>query len=107
MTHRSHLVGITAPARRVIVLVLDGLRADLIGDPRFPHLDALRASSAHTLNAITVLPSVTAAAMTSLLSGVAPSLHGIMSDRFAVPDPSRALRTVPSVVSGDGVSAPI
>jgi arylsulfatase A-like enzyme len=103
MTHRTHLVGTMAPARRVVVLVLDGLRADLVGDPRFPHLDALRASSAHTLNAITVLPSVTAAAMTSLLSGVAPSRHGIMSDRFAVPDPSRALRTVPHVVADAGM----
>jgi arylsulfatase A-like enzyme len=103
MTHRSHLVGTTAPARRVVVLVLDGLRADLVGDPRFPHLDALRSASAHTLNAITVLPSVTATAMTSLLSGVAPSQHGIMSDRFAVPDVSRALRTVPHVVADAGM----
>jgi hypothetical protein len=93
MTHRTHLVGTTAPARRVVVLVLDGLRADLVGDSRFPH----------TLNAITVLPSVTAAAMTSLLSGVAPSQHGIMSDRFAVPDPARALRTLPHVVSDAGM----
>jgi arylsulfatase A-like enzyme len=103
MTHRTHLVGTAAPARRVVVLVLDGLRADLVGDPRFPQLDALRTQSAHTLDAITVLPSVTAAAMTSLLSGVAPSQHGIMSDRFAVPDPARALRTLPHVVSEAGM----
>ena len=94
----------TAPiARRVIVLVLDGLRADLVGDPRFPNLIALRDASAHTLDAITVLPSVTAAAMTSLLSGVAPADHGVDDDRFRVPDPARALRPVPRIVTDAGL----
>ncbi len=37
-----------APARRVIVLVLDGLRADLVGDERFPNLARLHATSAAT-----------------------------------------------------------
>ena len=93
----------TPIARRVIVLVLDGLRADLVGDPRFPNLIALRDASAHTLDAITVLPSVTAAAMTSLLSGVAPADHGVDSDRFRVPDPARGLRAVPQVVADAGL----
>lgn len=91
------------PARRVVVLVLDGLRADLIGDARFANLIALRDASAHTLDATTVLPSVTAVAMTSLLSGVTPGDHGIDSDRFRVPDPSRRLLTVPQIVTRAGL----
>ena len=101
----AFLADSTPIARRVIVLVLDGLRADLVNDPRFPHLIALRDASAHTLDAITVLPSVTAAAMTSLLSGVAPADHGVDDDRFRVPDPTRALRAVPQVVAEAGLPA--
>lgn len=103
MPHRDPLIASTPPVRRVVVLVLDGLRADLVGDPRFPNLIALRDASAHTLNATTVLPSVTAVAMTSLLSGVPPADHGVDSDRFRVPDASRALTTVPHVVTSAGL----
>lgn len=103
MTLRDPLIAPTLPARRVVVLVLDGLRADLVGDPRFPNLIALRDASAHTLDATTVLPSVTAVAMTSLLSGVPPADHGVDSDRFRVPDPSRRLTTVPHVVTKAGL----
>ncbi len=103
MPPRSAFVTTPPAARRVVVLVLDGLRADLVGDPRFPNLRALRDSSAHTVDATTVLPSVTAVAMTSLLSGVGPAEHGVDSDRFRVPDPSRALMTVPHVVCAAGL----
>jgi len=102
MPHLSS-VAPTPLAKRVVLLVLDGLRADLVGDPRFPHLAALRDSSAYTVDAITVLPSVTAVAMTSLLSGVGPAEHGVYTDRFRVPDPHRALRTVPHVVTEAGL----
>jgi hypothetical protein len=92
-------------ARRVVVLVLDGLRADLIGDPRFPNLTMLRDSSAYTTDATTVLPSVTAVAMTSLLSGVGPAMHGVNSDRFRVPTPAVPLTTVPQVVTAAGMAS--
>ena len=103
MLHRTHHMATTPAARRVVLLVLDGLRADLVGDPRFPHLSTLRDDSAHTVDAITVLPSVTAVAMTSLLSGVGPADHGIDSDRFRVPAPTRPLTTVPQVVTAAGL----
>lgn len=91
-----------ARVQRVVLLVLDGLRADVVGDARFPHLEALRSTSAHTLTATTVQPSVTAAAMTSLLSGVPPSEHGIASDRFALPRDLHRLRPLPREVAQAG-----
>ena len=59
------------PIRRVILVVLDGLRPDAI--PRFglAHLAALAHGGASTMLARTVHPSVTAAAMASLLTGAA------------------------------------
>jgi hypothetical protein len=94
-----------APARRVIVLVLDGLRADLVGDERFPNLARLHATSAATTDATTVLPSVTAVAMTSLLSGLSPADHGVDSDRFRVPTPRLPMTTLPQAVIAAGLPA--
>lgn len=95
----------TPPARRVVILVLDGLRADLVGDPRFPNLARLSAASATTTDATTVLPSVTAVAMTSLLSGLAPADHGVDSDRFRVPTPRVPMTTLPQAVIAAGLPA--
>ena len=92
-----------APATRVVVVVMDGLRADLVGDPRFPALAALRDESAHTLDATTVLPCVTAAAMTSLLTGVTPAIHGMDSDRFRVPRPRFDLAPLPRLIERAGM----
>lgn len=75
-----------APAiRRAIVVVLDGLRPDAIDRFALPHLTALMASSAWTRGARTVDPSITVAAMASLLTGVPPGEHGIRTDRFRLP----------------------
>ena len=45
MPHRNLQIATNPPARRVVLLVLDGLRADLVGDQRFPNLIALRNAS--------------------------------------------------------------
>jgi len=92
-----------APARRVILVVLDGLRAELVHDARFPNLGHLRASGASTTEAVTVLPSVTACAMTSLLTGVAPARHGVMSDRFALPRLHAQERSIGRMVADAGL----
>ncbi len=92
-------------ARRVVLLVLDGLRADLVGNPLFPHLTRLQALSACTTEATTVLPSVTAVAMTSLLSGLSPMDHGVDSDRFRVPTPRVPMTTLPHAVVAAGLPA--
>jgi len=77
----------TAPAsiQRVIIVVLDGLRADAVHLFPLPNMARLAERGAHTFSARTVTPSVTAAAMTSLFTGVAPAVHGLTSDRFGIP----------------------
>jgi arylsulfatase A-like enzyme len=95
--------GETAPARRVIIAVLDGLRADAIDSVPLPHLRALMAQGAWTTTAHTVAPSVTAAAMGSLLTGVPPATHGLTTDRFSVPTPRGPLHPLPACVREAGL----
>ena len=92
-------------ARRVIVVVADGLRPDVIPLLDLPVLGRLVRQGASTLDGRTVRPSVTAAAMASLLTGVEPGIHGLSSSRFRVPRPVRALDPMPRVLRDASVSA--
>lgn len=87
------------PVRRVVLVVLDGLRPDAIPRYGLRHLTALAQSGASTMFARTVSPSVTACAMASLLTGAAPERHGLQSDRFHIPRPRGTLDPLPRVLA--------
>lgn len=89
--------------RRVILVVLDGLRPDAIGTFGLDHLRAYAARGAFTPRATTVSPSVTAAAIASLLTGVPPRFHGLTSDRFHIPRPRAALSPLPALLDASGL----
>ncbi len=88
--------------RRVIVVVLDGLRPDAISTFRLESVRHLAVNGASTMCARTVAPSVTAAAMTSLFTGVEPALHGVVSDDFHIPRPATTLSPLPRVLAEAG-----
>ena len=88
--------------RRVIVVVLDGLRSDAIDAFDLHHLRGLAQRGASTLTAQTVAPSVTAAAMGSLLTGVRPERHGLTSDRFHVPRSQGVVIPLPKLLADAG-----
>ena len=89
---------------RVIVVVLDGLRPDAIASFNLRHIQRLTREGASTLCATTVSPSVTAAAMTSLLTGVHPAVHGLQNDRFHIPKKStETLFPLPQVLRDAGI----
>jgi hypothetical protein len=67
----------TVRAKRVIILSIDGLRPDAISLAPMPNLLALMQSSAYSLSAQTVYPSVTLVAHASMLGGVCPAKHGV------------------------------
>ncbi|HNN14163.1 MAG TPA: ectonucleotide pyrophosphatase/phosphodiesterase [Anaerolineales bacterium] len=67
----------TPPARRVLILSIDGFRPDAMPLAPMPNLTALLLSSAYTLKAQTVYPSVTLPAHTSMLSGQCPAKHQV------------------------------
>ncbi|HEY4099608.1 MAG TPA: alkaline phosphatase family protein [Gemmatimonadales bacterium] len=83
---------------RVVLVVLDGLRADSAPLFPLPNLHALARRGAATFEATTVQPSITASAMTSLFTGVSPWIHGIQSDRFALPRPRQPLTFLPRLL---------
>jgi len=65
------------PARRVLILSIDGFRPDAIPLAPMPYLTSLLGRSAYSLTAQTVYPSVTLIAHTSMLSGQCPNKHGV------------------------------
>jgi arylsulfatase A-like enzyme len=93
------------PARRVVIAVLDGLRADAIEAVPLLQLRALMARGAHTRVAQTIAPSVTAAAMGSLLTGVPPTVHGLATDKFSIPTPTGPIHPLPATVRAAGLPA--
>ncbi|HTR78930.1 MAG TPA: alkaline phosphatase family protein [Gemmatimonadaceae bacterium] len=84
--------------RRVILVVLDGLRPDAIERFDLHHLNRLQENGASTTRARTVTPSITASAMASLFTGVRPERHGLVSDRFHIPRAAGALNPMPRVL---------
>ncbi len=93
----------TSYCRRVVLVVLDGLRPDAIDAFSLPHLLALESIGASTRTATTVAPSVTAAAMGSLLTGVHPEIHGLTSDRFHVPHSRGPVHPMPAALRDAGL----
>ncbi len=84
---------------RVIVVVLDGLRPDAVERFALPHLGSLLHTSAHTLVGRTVEPSTTAAALTSLFTGVPPGVHGIRSEHGFLPSLGKRLTLLPRLLA--------
>jgi arylsulfatase A-like enzyme len=67
----------TYQVRRVLILSIDGLRPDAISLAPMPNLQRLMQTSAYTLTAQTVYPSVTLVSHASMLTGLCPAKHGV------------------------------
>jgi hypothetical protein len=71
---------VEAAAKRVVLVSVDGLRADALERYAPPNLMRIAAEGAFTTRARTVVPSLTAPAHLSLFSSVPPEEHGIYGD---------------------------
>ena len=67
-------------ARRVILIVIDGCRADRFAKARTPFLDRLAAEGVACDDMQTVYPARTVTAFTSMLTGATPRAHGMRSN---------------------------
>ncbi len=84
--------------RRVVVVVLDGLRPDAIDAFDLKHLRRLAHNGASTMVAQTVSPSLTWPALTSLMTGVGPELHGVLADSVHMPKRRTKLDPLPELL---------
>jgi predicted AlkP superfamily pyrophosphatase or phosphodiesterase len=91
-----------AHVRRVIIVVLDGLRPDAIDAFGLSNLRGLIHTGAATLDAQTVAPSLTWPAITSLMTGLHPETHGILADSVHLPRPRARLTPLPDVLARHG-----
>lgn len=70
-------------ARQVLIISIDGLRADALLQAELPRIGALEYDAAVSFSAQTVYPSSTLPAHTSMLAGVCVPTHGISwNDEF-------------------------
>jgi predicted AlkP superfamily pyrophosphatase or phosphodiesterase len=63
-----------------VLLVVDGLRPDALASDRWPSFAAFQASSAATLLASSVMPSITLPCLMSIFHSVPPTRHGITTN---------------------------
>lgn len=82
------------PPPKVVLISVDGLRPDALAPAGATNVLALAQRGAFTWKARTVFPSVTLVAHASMLSGVAPDVHGIGWDDYR---PEKGCITVPTV----------
>ena len=71
-----------AERRRVILVVFDGLRRDMVTARHTPVLERFRLQSADFPWSRTVFPSETRVAISSLVTGCHPGAHGIVGNAF-------------------------
>lgn len=64
-------------AERVLIISVDGLRADAVNRFDTPNIYALMQVGTYALDAYTIYPSVTLPAHASMLTGLCPNKHGV------------------------------
>lgn len=67
---------------RVLIVLFDGLRPDLVGPSTTPHLHRLQQLGVTLGRQRTIYPSETRSALTSLVTGAAPGQHGIVGNAY-------------------------
>jgi phosphonoacetate hydrolase len=80
---------------RIVLVLFDGLRPDVVDRQRMPNLARLREGGAWFANARSVFPSETRVASPSLSTGCRPGSHGLVANTLfdAERAPDRLLRT--------------
>lgn len=93
--------------RKVMLVVIDGLRPDAITPGEMPVLAGMMEQGWRVRHALTVRPSVTVAALTSLASGVGPATHGLTEARLQNLARVRFLRPLPAELRRLGVETTV
>lgn len=96
MRKRNYLIGLVlfgivslqgqaAPkAKRIVMIALDGISVDGFQKAQTPHIDAMLAEGALSLQTRVVMPSVTLPNWTSHLTGSGPEQHGVVNNEWQI-----------------------
>jgi hypothetical protein len=76
-------------ASKIVVVVFDGLRPDMVTAKLMPHLHAFATESRWFREARSVFPSMTRVATASIATGAPPAVHGIVGNSFYYPAVTR------------------
>ena len=76
----------TSAARRAVLMVVDGLRADLVTPDLTPHLHRHAERSRWFRGHRSVFPSATRVNSASIATGCRPARHGLMGNAIALPE---------------------
>lgn len=76
-------------ASKIVVIVFDGLRPDMVTRALMPNLHAYAMKNLWFAEARSVFPSMTRVATTSIATGAMPSVHGIVGNAFYYPEVTR------------------
>ena len=68
------------PSRKLLLVVVDGCRADRLAEARTPFLDRLAAEGVSYDHCETVYPARTVTCFSSMLTGAPPAVHGMRSN---------------------------
>lgn len=71
------------PRPKVLLVGWDGVRPDVLKDVDTPVFDALVADGAYSDDAVTARPTVSGPCWSSILTGVWPEKHGVLSNDFS------------------------
>lgn len=69
-------------SEKVLLILVDGMRPDSLEESGHPFIEEMKAAGSHTLNAQTVMPSVTLPCHMSLFHSVPPERHGILENIY-------------------------
>lgn len=93
--------------KKIVLVVIDGLRPDAITPEHLPVLHTLLRRGWQAGSAVTVRPSVTVAALSSLATGVSPQTHGLVDTSLQNMGKLRGLRLLPDELRRLGVETTI
>lgn len=79
---------------RVVIISIDGLRADAVQQAPMPNVQALAQRGAYTFGAQTIFPPVTLPSHTSMLTGQPPEVHGVLWNDY---EPARGPITATTI----------
>lgn len=72
-------------APKVLLIGIDGVRPDILAEVATPNLDRLATEGSYTAETTTTTPSVSGPSWSSMLTGVWPEKHGVVSNDFTAP----------------------